>query len=172
MKRRFSEELSLVNAFRRTVPVDVELLAQSLGIEVVAMNLDDNTSGMIERTSRGNFRIVVNDNHAFTRQRFTIAHELGHYFSHRHLIGDGILDDRAYRSAAEGQYRNTAIGRRQETEANQFAANLLMPWDAIQKLQKETGINDPAEVARRIGVSEQAYCIRMGIPYEKPKLFA
>ena len=171
MMRRFSEELALVNEFRRTVPVNVELLAKSLGIEVVSMNLDNDTSGMIERTPMGRYRIIVNDNHPSTRQRFTIAHELGHYFNHRHLIGDGILDDRAYRSASAGRYANTAIGRRQETEANQFAANLLMPWDAIQKLQAETGINDPAEMARRIGVSEQAYCIRMGLHYEKPKLF-
>ncbi len=166
--RRFSEELALVNDFRRTVPVDVELLAKSLGIDVVHMNLDNDTSGMIERVSDGKFRIVVNDNHPMTRKRFTIAHELGHYFNHRHLIGDGISDDRAYRSADSGRYANTAIGRRQETEANQFAANLLMPYDAIMALRNEMRENDPAAIARRIGVSEQAYCIRMNIPYEAP----
>lgn len=168
--RRLSEELSLVNDFRRQVPVNVELLAKSLGIEVNYMNLDAETSGMIERTPNNRFRIVVNGNHPHTRQRFTIAHELGHYFNHRHLIGDGILDDRAYRSAASGRYTNTAIGRRQETEANQFAATLLMPIDPINKLRHETGINDPSAVARKIEVSEQAYCIRMGIPYEKGRL--
>lgn len=166
MNRRFSEELALVNGFRRRVPVDVELLAQSLGIEVSYMNLDADTSGILEKKKDGRFRIVVNDNHPSTRKRFTIAHELGHYFNHRHLIGDGISDDRAYRSSASGMYNNTAIGRRQETEANQFAANLLMPWDAIKTLEKETGINDPAELARRIGVSEHALCIRLGIPYD------
>lgn len=169
--RRFSEELSLVNEFRRQVPVNVELLARSLGIDVSYMNLDVDTSGMIERTPSGRFRIVVNQNHPQTRQRFTIAHELGHYFRHRHLIGDGIADDRAYRSAASGRYMNTAIGRHHETQANQFAANLLMPWDAIEAFRHKTGVNDPAAVARAVGVSEQAYCIRMGIPYETRQLF-
>lgn len=166
MKRSLSEELALVNKFREFAPVEVELLANSLGIEVVYLSFDPDTSGMIERIENGRYRISVNDNHPVTRQRFTIAHELGHYFNHRHLIGDGILDNRAYRSASEGRYQNTAIGRRQETEANQFAANLLMPWDAIKRLQAECGTNDPAEMAKKIGVSEQAYCIRMGIQYQ------
>lgn len=168
--RRYSEELALVNEFTRDVPVNVELLAKSLGIDVVHSNLDDETSGMIEMTSNNRYRIVVNSNHPSTRQRFTIAHELGHYFYHRHLIGNGISDDRAYRSSVSGVYANTAIGRREETQANQFAATILMPMEPIRRLQSELRINDPAEMARRIGVSEQAYCIRMGLTYE-PTLF-
>lgn len=168
--RRYSEELALVNEFTRNVPVDVELLAKSLGIDVVYSNLDDETSGMIEKTNNNRYRIVVNSNHPLTRQRFTIAHELGHYFYHRHLIGDGVSDDRVYRSSASGAYANTAIGRKEESQANQFAATILMPMDPIRRLQSELRLNNPAEMAKRIGVSEQAYCIRMGIQYE-PTLF-
>ncbi len=166
--RRYSEELALVNEFTREVPVNVELLAKSLGIEVVHSNLDSETSGLIEKKKDGRYRIVVNDNHPNTRKRFTIAHELGHYFYHRHLIGDGVSDDRAYRSSASGAYANTAIGRKQETEANQFAATILMPLGPIKTLEAELRPNNPAEMARRLGVSEQAYCIRMGIQYEPP----
>lgn len=163
--RRFSEELALVNEFTREVPVNVELLAKSLGIEVIHSSMSDEVSGMIEHVGDNRYRIVVNDNHPATRKRFTIAHELGHYFRHRHLIGDGISDDKLYRSSELGAYRNTAIGRRQETEANQFAATILMPKSALEQFVSESGINDPAVIAKKIGVSKQAYCIRMGLDY-------
>jgi len=161
--KRYSEELALVNQFTREVPVNVELLAMSLGIDVVYSNLDNETSGIIKKEKDGRFKIIVNDNHPETRKRFTIAHELGHYFLHRHLIGNGISDNCAYRSSTAGMYANTDIGRHEETEANRFAATILMPYKAIKRLQEEERINDPASIAQKLGVSKQAYCIRMGI---------
>lgn len=52
---------------------------------------------MLERVG-DTFLITVAANDPLTRQRFTLAHELGHYMLHRTLIGDGLDDDRAYRS--------------------------------------------------------------------------
>lgn len=161
---KLSDELDLINSFRRIAPVPVETLAKSLGLKVTPHVLPENISGMLEPVPGGGFRIIVNAFHPATRQRFTIAHELGHYILHRHLIGTGLGDDRAYRSADTGRYRNMAIGPQQETEANRFAASLLMPTELVKQLQEE-GINDPSVIARRLGVSPQAYHIRMGIPY-------
>ena len=84
---------------------------------------------------------------------------------HRHLIGDGLDDDRAYRSTSKGKYHNTAIGPRKETEANRFASTILMPKNLIEEL-RAGGVNDVREFARRLGVSEHAASIRLGIPYE------
>ena len=163
---RMSEQLAMINRFRRTAPVDVETLSQALGVPVHYAFLDPDISGMLEKIGDDKFKITVNAQHPKTRQRFTIAHELGHYMLHRRLIGNGIDETRAYRSAVAGVYRNTAIGPVQETEANKFAVNVLMPLDLIQKYQRESGVNSPAQIARHFGVSEQSMCIRLGVPYE------
>lgn len=162
---RLSEQYQLVNRFRESAPVDVEALAEALGIEVHSAFLEQDISGMLERDkSDDQYRITINALDPQTRQRFTLAHELGHYMLHRHLIGDGVDDDRAYRSTAKGKYHNTAIGPRQETEANKFAANVLMPFELIKAL-KAKGIETPEDLARELGVSEHAMYIRLGRPY-------
>jgi Zn-dependent peptidase ImmA (M78 family) len=115
---------------------------------------------MIERRGDGGYLITVNAIDSLTRQRFTTAHELGHYMLHRDRIGDGIADDRAYRSTSSSKYRNTRIGPRQETQANTFAANVLMPFDLIERLKRE-GYSTPGELAKRLAVSEQAMSIRL-----------
>lgn len=164
---RLSEQYETINRFRRIAPVNVEGLAQALGVRVHRAWLDDDISGMIERRRNGSYQIVVNAAHPSTRQRFTIAHELGHYMLHRHLIGDGVDDDRAYRSTQAGKYFNTAIGPKEETEANRFAVSVLMPHDLIERLKEERGHTTPRELARDLEVSEHAMSIRLGVPYDR-----
>lgn len=161
---RMSEQLALVNRFRQRAPVDVKGLALALGVPVQESWLDEHICGTLERTARG-FMIRVNANHPETRRRFTIAHELGHFLFHRHLIGNGVDDDRAFRSTNKGMYKNMAIGPAQETEANRFAANVLMPFDLIEEARRD-GLNSPRKIAKRLGVSEQALCIRTGDDYQ------
>jgi Zn-dependent peptidase ImmA (M78 family) len=163
--------LDKIKRAQRTAPVDVEGLAFDLGIRVNHTRLNPDISGELVRiTDPGDlgidhdrYEINVNSQHAETRRRFTIAHELGHYVLHRDLIGAGLDDDRAYRSSEAGRYRNTRIGSRQETQANKFAADLLMPYRLIQELQKE-GLGTQS-LARRLKVSEHALAIRLGLPY-------
>ena len=129
---------TMISALRRAqshYPVDVEGLCRELGIRTHAAWLGDEVSGELVPVD-GHYQINVNANHGERRQRFTIAHELGHFFHHRHLIGTGIGDDRAYRSTGAGRYHNTRIGPREETEANRFAANLLMPTHLIERLKR------------------------------------
>lgn len=160
-----SEQFETVNWFRRNAPVDVVGLATALGVRIRGSFLPSDISGMIERDGNG-YAITVNANDPKNRQRFTIAHELGHFMLHRELIGDGIADDRAYRSTDSGRYRNTAIGPREETEANGFAANVLMPYELIETL-KRTGITSVDDLASRLGVSRHAMSIRLGVPYNQ-----
>jgi hypothetical protein len=156
---------TMLNAIRRaqrTYPVDLHGLCADLGIRIHQAWLDPDVSGELVPMLDGSFQINVNADHPETRQRFTIAHELGHYFHHRHLIGDGIDDDRAYRSTSAGRYHNTSIGPREETEANRFAANLLMPAHLIQRLENE-GKHTPEDKARALRVSPSAMRIRLGL---------
>jgi Zn-dependent peptidase ImmA (M78 family) len=155
-----ADQYEVINRFRRTAPVDVNGLVIALGVMQERAFLPPDISGMIERRG-GGYVITVNALDSITRQRFTTAHELGHYMLHRDRIGDGIADDRAYRSSSSGKYRNTRIGPREETQANAFAANVLMPFDLIERLKKE-GYRTPSELAKRLVVSEQAMAIRLG----------
>jgi Zn-dependent peptidase ImmA (M78 family) len=145
-----------INHFRRTVPVDVEGLAWSLGVKVQRTFLSDNISGLIYKSGPDRYEIAVNAKHPETRQRFTIAHELGHFVLHRSVMGDRNVDDCAYRS--DGSVKNNKIGPREETEANKFAANLLMPAEAIADIPSTL---PTIAAAKKFKVSEGAMKIRL-----------
>ena len=150
-------------AHKRPPPVDVEGVANSLGLTVHYAWLDDGISGELVRLPSGDYQINVHADDPSTRQRFTIAHEIGHYVYHRDLIDKGIDDNRAYRSTGEGRFHNRNIGPAQETQANRFAATLLMPNDMVADL-RAAGF-DRRGMAEKLGVSEHAMAIRLGEPY-------
>lgn len=151
---RASEEYELINQYTSMCPVNVQGLISALGIQYREAFLADNISGMLERSQGGGYTITVNAGHPVTRKRFTAAHELGHYINHRHLVGDGVDDNKAYRSTDEGKYHNTNIGPVEETEANKFAATVLMPRSLV--VREYNANNNPADLARAFGVSEMS----------------
>lgn len=142
-------------------PVDIQAIIREVGVGYVEMPKPESISGLIEAYG-GGYRIVVNSNHSLVRKRFTAAHELGHYVYHRDLIGDGIVDDAAYRSEKIGQYSgDKKILREYETQANRFAAIILMPVMLLDRLQAEH-LPVP-EMARQLQVSVEALRIRLGL---------
>lgn len=145
-------------------PVNVEALANSLGVDVRYCHLPVGVSGEIVKVAEDEYQINISNADPLTRQRFTLAHELGHYIYHRALFGDGVNDSKGYRTTEAGKYFNPRITRRHESEANRFAASLLMPLALVRALQDE-GL-DVNEMARRLLVSRHAMSIRIGVPYE------
>jgi Zn-dependent peptidase ImmA (M78 family) len=155
--------MEVINKYSNQAPVPVYEILEELGLGPTFQFMDENISGWIERRPDGTYGVAVNTNHAHVRQRFTAAHELGHYIYHRDLLGQGVGDTRAYR--AEGTpLPNTAIRPMHERQANSFAANLLMPRNTIGRLQGQ-GLVQPEQLANALEVSKQAMCIRLGIPY-------
>ncbi|MDX8538555.1 ImmA/IrrE family metallo-endopeptidase [Mesorhizobium abyssinicae] len=162
-----TETLDTLRRYTATAPVDVVAIARGLGLDVFPAAFDDQISGMIQRNTDGaTYSILVNANDTPERQRFTIAHEIGHYLYHRDLIGDGVADSPAYRAPDTSIYGGTRLQQRHETQANQFAANILMPLDLIRSIEaREPGITLP-ELARRLRVSLPALRVRKGLtPY-------
>lgn len=112
-------------------PVDVEIIARSADAKISFEDFDyvDNISGMLFRDDKRTV-IAINSNHHPNRQRFSIAHELGHLYLH---TGD-LFVDRVTKINATRHYRNEisslAVDKK-EIEANTFAANLLMPKQFI-----------------------------------------
>lgn len=150
------DPMKVIATHWNSTPVPIEQIIREIGLPFSLEDLDDNISGYIER-SNGSYRIVVNGNHAPVRQRFTAAHELGHYIYHRDLLGEGVGDNRAYRT--DGTDRpNANIRPIHERQANSFAANVLMPRHRLTDVQSES----TAALASRFAVSQQAMKIRLG----------
>lgn len=108
--------------------------------------------------------IGVNSFHAATRQRFTIAHELGHLLLHETRAM--IVDTHVYR-----RDEVSSMGtKKEEREANAFAAELLMPRDFVEVVFDTVLMEQPAITASQLvsrlaadfEVSEQAMGIRLG----------
>jgi Zn-dependent peptidase ImmA (M78 family) len=140
-------------------PVNVAAVAERLGLGIYEKNLASGISGALVRdqsyqTGSG-FVIFVDDSESYVRQRFTAAHEIGHFVLHRDKIGDGIEDNYLLRS--------TNFSNRMEVEANKFAADLLMPFDLVDQLIR-TGSADVSSMAKALEVSEIAMGIRLGLP--------
>lgn len=125
-------------------PVDVLGLASSIGIQIEYLPLPENTSGFLRRAG-GHWLIGVNSMHHPNRQRFTIAHELGHYFLHR---DHGDFVDQAL-------FRKELQSDRREFEANSFASRLLMPASDFQDASRRFNA-DLDLVAKQFGVSAAA----------------
>ena len=149
----------VINSCMEKAPVDVKGIIEKLNIEINFIDLGADLSGVIEQKKDGRYLICVNDKDHVNRQRFTMAHELGHYIYHRDKIGNGIEDNRMYRGIYNSDKYNNAIGNKEETQANQFAANLLMPWSLILKLRAENLSDD--KIAESLQVSRAALKIRL-----------
>ncbi len=140
-------------------PVPVDRIAKKLGILLATLPGDDEISGAIVRKD-GHVVIAVNPAHHINRQRFTIAHELGHYFFHAGLVQHVDQDFRiAWRNADSSKAVNWI-----EIEANQFAAQLLMPTSFLQDDLDELQVIDKRAVlllAEKYVVSREAMTIRL-----------
>lgn len=136
------------------LPVKPDAIAQRLGIEVHPLRQNSEMSGLAEIRPDGRKIIAYNPNERQYRTRFTIAHELAH-----HLLGHTAQYDRCFRdySDASHQYENRWI----ETEANRFAAELLMPGEALKVLIERRGITEIRELAHIFDVSESAMYWRL-----------
>src|SRR6185437_5381714 len=86
-------------------------------------------SGLLYRVAGTVPVIGVNSTNPKVRQRFTIGHELGHLTLHQ---GQHLILERLVRLNFRDATSSTASDQ-EEIEANQFAAELLMPRVLLQK---------------------------------------
>ena len=159
LEERARSTLFEADVFR--LPVPLELLAHRLGILIQKVLLGDDVSGVLV-VSGDHGVIGVNQNQSTVRQRFTVAHEIGHFVLHRDQA-ELFIDKTyvAFRSSETGFSQD-----RSEIQANQFAAALLMPEELVQeKLGNKVLDMADAEIiedlAGEFGVSSQAMTFRL-----------
>ncbi|MBI6910605.1 ImmA/IrrE family metallo-endopeptidase [Pseudomonas palleroniana] len=114
-----------------TSPLDVQKLLSVLGVELLSVPMKDEVSGMLSRLdNREGWVVRVNALHHPNRQRFTIAHEIGHYCRHRWQQSE-FQDQNFFRNGDSNPM---------EAEANRFASELLMPEQMFkEKVRLFTG---------------------------------
>ena len=150
------------------LPVDLESLAKTRDIVIGPMTgPNTGVSGMLVR--HGNtFGILYATNipnEGF--QRFSIAHELGHFFV------DGHIDHISFDGGLHKSHADFVSSDPYEREADYFAAGLLMPETpvrgiirkqpdglcAIEAIQHEAQVSLTASAIRYVGLTESAAAV-------------
>lgn len=146
----------------RRAPVPVDAIAKAIGLDVRYSPTSDDVSGALIRNGKTAI-IAVNSAQHENRQRFTIAHEIGHFILHkraeRHFDEDFRVD---YRNAV-----SSTATQRDEISANRFAAALLMPENLLRRdlMRMDADERDADDViqalAIRYKVSRRAMELRL-----------
>lgn len=136
---------------------DLWLLASKLNgtIEIGSSGDEDSQSGSIVVDNTGKFKIFLSPFTSVNRDRFTIAHELGHFFLHYPIVRAQMRTSDIFR-ATRFVDENDLEQQLAEKEANWFAAELLMPRDRFIKCHEK----NPESLASEFRVSSQAISIR------------
>ena len=137
-----------------SIPVNVAEIAKKADV-LIKKAPSKKFSGLLYRKDGVAF-MAVSSSESVVRQRFTIAHELGHFFLHPQK--DTFVEFR-------DNEKNITRGVK-EVEANQFAAALLMPRKFLEKdvrVFKEAGVNSESIefLAKKYRVSEEAMNFRL-----------
>lgn len=161
IEKKASELLDLYEL--NQVPVNLYELCNRLNISISNTKFkefeNDYIVGAIKKDDNGNVKIYINKEDSLNRNRFTIAHELGHY-SLGHIGNNG---QRMTLARRDGYNTNNDI----EKQANQFAAALLMNEKKVRKEYEElkklkVSISTVINILSRLfGVSEQAMKFRL-----------
>jgi len=136
----------IIDKWTSKAPVNIEAMARDFGLEVdKKAELADGISGQLARSKDGSYIVSANGKEHYFRQRFTIAHEIGHFVLHKSEVDKhgGVDDNTKYRSTQDGNFYNTSIDLIHEKQANGFAARVLMPeilvLEFIREFKEENG---------------------------------
>lgn len=139
---------------------DLKDIARTWGARVHLDDLDDNISGFIIKEKGYLPEIYINASDPPERQRFTLAHEIGHLVDRESLAND---PDYSFMD-----YRDTDGYDLHEFFADEFAGELLMPAVPFVRSYRDEGA---FSTARRFGVSVPAVKKRIARLAKNPPEF-
>lgn len=160
-----AESLAATYNPEKLTPFPYENITQDkTDLTITFLDLQDATvSGVIlyEDTEK-KFDILINTAKNPNRQHFTLGHELGHYFLHKDTLkaekgfvdGEKSLDNRNILYRLDNAKQDLL-----ETDANHFAASLIMPTALLEEAWDV--MHDIEECARIFKVSAIAMSIRL-----------
>lgn len=134
-----SAEIILAALEIKDRPVDIFAIANLLEVKVRTADTKDE---VLLHFSEGNPTIFVRHDAPSVRQRFSVAHALGHLFLHSEDNNSNIY-------FSDASFNSNSI---MEMQANRFAANILIPEnELIELIENKTPKN---QIANYFGVSE------------------
>lgn len=138
------------------LPVDVIALALENDLKISYFNPAQSKSDTLESVAglldKTNKTIYINATDSLERQRFTVAHELGHYvYNHD--------EDKFGLNYRDGNRKHNSA----ERQADDFAGEILMPSPLVRKKLKEYSDARPtiSEIASLFGVSKDAMKVKL-----------
>ncbi|WHO77454.1 ImmA/IrrE family metallo-endopeptidase [Rhizobium leguminosarum] len=151
----FAEQMARYVNYEPEAPI--EILVSKLGGAIAYQNAVGDKPESIVVEPNGSFKIFLPTMTSMGRDKFTVAHELGHFYLHFPMIhkADPAAGMKAYRWVED----NNPDLQRCEWEANWFAASFVMPTDLFRRLYEEGGKSKVVEV---LGVSPKAAEVRAG----------
>lgn len=131
------------------------VLEEEVGIKVFAFDLPSTVAGLFAMAEPAGACVAVNALHPYERQRWTLAHEFGHFLTSRHQ--------------AEVTDLPTGSPRGGERFAEAFAASFLMPASSITRRFQSARLSrngaftvaDLLQIAAQFEVSPQALSLRL-----------
>jgi Zn-dependent peptidase ImmA (M78 family) len=134
-------------------PVDIALLIRERGLKLVCSEADGALSGQLFPDQREVF--VNTHNRHLHRQRFTMAHELGHWELRHYLEDELQADSMGFEGAFDGLGQSE--GRSPiEIEANTFAAEILIPGAWIKRERRPLAPGRADQLGNVYQVSREA----------------
>lgn len=161
----------VTSTYRLELPVDLERICLEEGIVLAPGPYPPSFHGRIEFLSEEGVFVIYypepSPGHYPGRVRFSLGHELGHYFIDEHRLI--IQEQRVHNSI--GAFRS--VRDRFESEADKFASALLIPAFAVRAAARSLGFLDLAGIlkfAHECRASAQATAFRYVRLAEEPCL--
>ena len=145
---------TIADAYGTEGCIEPENIVRAKEITLSYGHYEDAFDGMLECNREGRFHVYCNldrvDHPESPRARFTLGHELGHYFIDEHRNALLLRHVSAHPSKCE--YESNLVAER---EADLFATHLLMPVSAFRARAKreKVGLDGILKLAKRFGTS-------------------
>lgn len=144
--------------------IPIETVATSLGIGEIRYEANLAFEGAVVMTPNKSRGSILVKQASKPRMRFTIAHELFHFLSVQHQPVNGAFNCKVSDMQVATDFKpRTAEQKarikhyRQEAEANQFAAEILMPFERVKRrLNAEPNLEHVLSISHEFGVSKEA----------------
>lgn len=146
----YTENIILKELGDIRLPIDIEKIIDNYGITLKKKSIpNDAIDGAIKIAEDFAIMVINTHNNAEVRQRFTMAHEFGHFISYQYQGKTGEI--------TEFRDGTSSIGiNAEEIFANKFAASILIPISKLKKLD----LSSP-KAFEAFQVSSQAFAIRI-----------
>jgi Zn-dependent peptidase ImmA (M78 family) len=168
MSNEFSSASELLTYLKNTknfevkAPVDVDEIAAKLDIKVeedFSLEIRDIVGEIFIKEGNTTVRINPIKNSYAPRRRFTLAHEIGHFCLHSSKLTTGFIDSVKTMSRTESYWDS------RESEANNFAAQLLMPKSLIIN-EGQQYIDSYKKITGKQGISSDLFIEAMADKFE------